>query len=105
TDNFESLDVGHEMNDQNELKKDMVTIDLTGKDDVDFLEIKSSIEEEIKKNSFKLEVVQETNEFDDKWIFSPNTQKLAQHQLSQSQLTQQLRSFFVPHELMQVRMY
>jgi multidrug efflux pump subunit AcrB len=103
TGNIEKVAVGFEMNDQDETKKDMVTIDVVGHEDVDYLGLKDALKDEIKKNKMGIEVVKDVNEFDEKWIFSPDNTMLAQHQLAQNQLTQQLRSFFVPHELMQVR--
>ncbi|MCJ8276738.1 MAG: efflux RND transporter permease subunit, partial [Bdellovibrionales bacterium] len=102
--NIEKVMVGFEMNDQDELKKDMVTINVTGHEEVDYLGLKGAMQKEIDDNKMGLEIVKDNKEFDEKWIFSPNHTMLAQHQMSQGQLTQQLRSFFVPHELMQVRL-
>lgn len=104
TDAIEKIVVGHEMNDQDEMKKNMVTIDVAGNEDVDYLELKTTIESQLKKLDTELELVKESNEFDEKWVFKPNTKRLAQHQMNLSTLTSQLRSFFVPHELMQIRM-
>ena len=102
--NFEKISVGFEMNDQDELKKNLVTINVTGHEDVDYLKLKESVESSIVDEKLKLELVEDNKEFDEKWVFSPNTTMLAKHQLTQGQLTQQLRSFFVPHEVMQVRL-
>ena len=102
--NVEKIAVGFEMNDQDETKKDMVTINIIGREDVDYLGLKGSLQEQIDTHKMGLEMVKDNKEFDEKWIFSPDNTMLAQHQLAQNQLTQQLRSFFVPHELMQVRL-
>ncbi len=105
TDQIELITVGREMNDQDETKKDMVTIEVSGNEDVDYLELKESILSQIKDKKHQLELVKEVNEFDDKWIFKPDTNRLAQHQMSLGSLTEQLRSYFVPHELMQIRIF
>jgi multidrug efflux pump subunit AcrB len=104
TEDFEEIRVSREMNDQEEEKKDMVSIELSGHEDVDYLDLKNTIKEQIKDNDLKLELVKEVNEFDEKWIFTPDTRRLAQHQMTLGSITSQLRSFFVPHELMQIRL-
>jgi multidrug efflux pump subunit AcrB len=103
-DSIEDIQVGWQMNDQDEKKKQMISIDVTGKEDVDYLDLKSTLTGTIKDKNLKLELVKEVNEFDEKWVFSPDTNSLARHQMSVNEITAQLRSFFVPHELTQVRM-
>lgn len=105
TEDIESITVGREMNDQDESKKDMVTLELSGQEDVDYLELKTAISQKIESHKMGLELVKEVNEFDNKWVFIPDTQKLAQHEMTLSSLTEQLRSYFVPHELMQIRLF
>lgn len=100
---IESIQVGRELKDQEEEKKNIVTLDISGKEDVDYLALKARIQEEIDKHNMGLELVREVNEFDEKWIFIPDTRQLSQHRINLSGLTRQLRSFFVPHELMQIR--
>lgn len=102
-DSIEKIQVGWEMNDQDEKKKKMISIDVTGNEDVEYLDIKETIESDLAKSEKKLELVEEVNEFDEKWVFTPDTRNLARHQMSVGQITSQLRSFFVPHELTQVR--
>lgn len=104
TADFEELTVSQEMNDQNEVKKDMVTIDVSGNEDVEYFTLKESVLEQIKTKKLHLEPVKEVNEIEEKWVFTPNTIRLAQHQMDIQSLTQQLRSLFVPHELMQIRL-
>ncbi len=104
TDDFESIIVSRELNDQEEEKTNMVTLELSGNEDVDYMDIKNTIRDEIEARKLQLELVREVNEFDEKWIFSPDTRKLAAHQMTLASITSQLRSFFVPHELMQIRM-
>ena len=101
---IESIKVGFERNDEDEKKNDMVTIDVSGHEDVNYLDLKKDITKIVKDNKFPLELVREANEFDEKWIFKPDSQKMAQHKMSQENITSQLRSYFVPHELMQIRM-
>ncbi len=103
-DSIEKIQVGHEMNDQDEKKQQQVSIDVTGNEDVEYLELKETILKKMQQEKHDLELVKEVNEFDEKWVFTPDTKKLAQHQMSLSNITSQLRSFFVPHELMQMRM-
>ncbi len=103
-DSIENVQVGWEMNDQDDKKKKMISIDVTGNEDVEYLDLKNTITQQIEANKMDLELVKEVNEFDEKWVFSPNTKRLARHQMSVGQITSQLRSFFVPHELTQVRM-
>lgn len=105
TDDFESIIVSRELNDQEEEKTNMVTLELSGNEDVDYMDIKNTIRDEIEAKKLHLELVREVNEFDEKWIFSPDTRKLAAHQMTLASITSQLRSFFVPHELMQIRMF
>ncbi|MCB0378446.1 MAG: efflux RND transporter permease subunit [Bdellovibrionales bacterium] len=104
TDNVESIEVGREFRGQEEVKKNMVTVDIRGNEDVDFLEMKETAAQELKKLKLDLELVKDKQEFDEKWVFQPDPVKLAQHQIAQQGLTQQLRSLFVPHELMKIRM-
>lgn len=101
---IEKIVVGREMNDQDEKKKQMVSIDVTGNEDVDYLDLKQTILDQIEKQKMKLELVKEVDEFDEKWIFTPDSKSLARHRLSLAQITSQLRSYFVPHELMQMRL-
>ncbi len=101
---IEKIQVGWEMNDQDDKKKKMISIDVTGNEDVEYLDLKATITDQIEKNKAGLELVKEVNEFDEKWVFSPNTRSLARHQMTVDQITSQLRSFFVPHELTQIRM-
>ncbi len=101
---IETVRIGSEMNDQDDQKKDMISIDVSGNEDVDYLEIKEAITAQITQNKAKLEMVKEVNEFDEKWVFTPDTNKLARYQMNLGNITSQLRSFFVPHELMQLRM-
>lgn len=104
TKDFEELTVSQEMNDQNELKKDIVTIDVSGNEDVDYMTLKGAVVDKIKNEKLHLEPVKDINEIEEKWVFTPNTKRLVQHQMDLLSLTQQLRSLFVPHELMQIRL-
>jgi multidrug efflux pump subunit AcrB len=101
---IEKLVVGHEMNEQDEKKKDMVTLEVIGNEDVDYLDLKNLIQSQIQEQKMDISLVKEVNDFDDKWVFSPDSKKLARHEMSLNQITSQLRSFFVPDELMQTRM-
>lgn len=104
TDEMELLEVRTERRGDDERKKNMVTATFYGDESLSLKAIQEKAEVVLKKHpEYKLNLVRESKDYQTKWVFHPNLKTLAQHRLQPSDITRQLRSFFVPHELAQIR--
>jgi len=103
TDAFETLKVKTEFRGHDEIKKNMVTLKLSGKDDANYRDIKTRLAELTQSEKLNISMEEEQKDFEKKWLFVPNLESISRHQIGQSEITQQLRSYFVPHELTQLR--
>lgn|GEM_PF-1149433 len=104
TESMESLEVKTERRGDDSRKKNMVTATFFGDERVSLKDLQDKADKALNENSeWKLSLVRENKDYQTKWVFNPNLAVLAQHRLQPADITQQLRSFFVPHELSQIR--
>lgn len=84
-------------------KSSMVTVQIRGGEEVDFHEIEKSLAAAALKVEGIKEVVEDPDRYRTSWQFMADPKSLLQHNLSPTELANQLRGLFVPDELIETR--
>ena len=101
---FEKIRVEARLEDDNEIKRNMITVSVKGSEAVEF----EVLEAAISKTLVDLNEVSEYVPLDERlkttWRFVPDTEALVAHGLSPFQLASQMKSLFTPYQLRVVRL-
>jgi len=100
---FEKLYVEAEKEDNNESKQNLVKVHVSGGDEVDFADIEKAVIARVKGVKGVVEHVAQSDRYQTTWEFAPNRNELVRYGLGVGDLTEQVRSAFVPHELAELR--
>jgi len=104
TDMFDELYVKTLMKGNEKSKDDIITIFISGGDKVSFDELQLDIQKHIEKVKNVESVFIDKERLQSSWQFVVNEEKLVQYGITNFALSAQLRDFFSPQELTQVRL-
>ncbi|OFZ20972.1 MAG: hypothetical protein A2X94_06460 [Bdellovibrionales bacterium GWB1_55_8] len=100
---FEELSSEARKRGQDDYKKDMVSVRVEGSDAVDFSLFEKEVIAQIEKKGAIKEAVTDLYRYQEGWQFEPDALELARYRLSRYDLGTQLRQFFSPDSLVDLR--
>lgn len=104
SDDFETLYVDIDHKGTEETKKEMVLVRVRGTDAIDFEFFEKEITTQIAQLPSIKEYVPDPNLQQESWVFVPEREKLVAYGLDPQSISQQMRSYFTPNEVMETRL-
>jgi len=104
SDIFEKIEITKKGEGQDEEKKQIVSLYISGSDEIDFQTLEKKILATTKDIKEIKEYSPDSELFLDSWSFSPSPSKLSLHQITPPQLSGQIRGYFSPDHLIETRL-